>query len=409
MTSKFGLLSILLLCAISTIISCKKTDNPIVPADTFAVTINGGYGTGDYKVGDTVHIFTNHYSDNQLFDKWSGDVSRLNSVDEWHTWFVMPANNVTITGSLKSSSSLVLKQEQIQGKDRLKPVYYYFPTGHQGFVYLLHGTGGTANFVANSYEFQQLMKDLVANNLGVVITEAEEATTGTDLNGDGKLRWQIFPVDTINNVDYSNIRLITNNLYTRGLTSRSKLRYSIGMSNGAFYSASLSAIYRFKAGVAYCGQGDPAIIQSTLTPLQYCMARFDSNDGVGQTGNTTALSNSNSLNARNICSKYFINQRSPIYSERFSRRGDITTAKSTDVFNELKSKNYIDSKGYFKGYSSTVVSAFQSSPSSFPVLNSLTAAQRSFVLEQVDLAVADHQMYSDYNRATIKFLNQQCK
>ena len=27
---------------------------------------------------------------------------------------------------------------------------------------------------------------------------------------------------------------------------------------------------------------------------------------------------------------------------------------------------------------------------------------------QIDLAVADHQMYSDYNRATLKFLNTQC-
>ena len=408
MTKKWGG-QIIIGCSLALFIQCSKSsDNPVTPS-TFKVTVNNGYGGGDYKVGDTVHVFTNHYSDAQLFDKWSGDVSGLNSVDEWHAWLVMPANNVTINGSLKSSASFMLKQEQIQGKDRLKPVYYYLPTGHKGFVYLLHGTGGTAAFVASSYEFQQVMKDLAANNLGVIITEAEEATTGTDLNGDGKLRWQIFPVDTVNNVDYSNIRLITNNLYTRGLTSRSKLRYSIGMSNGAFYSASLSAIYRFKAAVAYCGQGDPSVIQNTITPLQYCMARFDSNDGVGQTGNATALSNSNALNARNVCSKYFINQRSPIYAERFARRGDITTTKSTDLFNELKSKNYIDSKGFFKGYSSSLVSAFQSSPAGFPVLNSLTPAQRSFALEQIDLAVADHQMYSDYNRATMKFLNSQCQ
>ncbi len=396
--------------------SCKKSpDTVVIPVpvitqtDNFSVSVNNGYGSGTYKTGDTVHIFTNHYADSQLFDKWTGDVSLLNASNEWHTWFIMPAKNVSVTGSLKTIPTVTLQLEQIKGKDRLKPVYYYFPTAQKGVVFLLHGTGGKAAFVAAEYEFLQLTKDLVSDGFGVVITEAEEATTGIDSDGDGKLRWAVFPVDTLANVDYANIRIITNTFYDRGLMSRSKPKYCVGMSNGGAYSAALSAIYRYKAGVSYCAQSAGVVVQTTVTPFQYCMARFDNNENVGQAGNTAALSNSKTLTGRGVCSAYFIKQRSPLYPERFARRGDISITQSMAVFNELKAKNYIDSKNYYIGYSDVLIAAFQSNPTSFPAINSLTAAQRTFMLVQIDLSVSDHQMYSDYNRATLKFLNTQCQ
>jgi len=377
-------------------------------AQTFHVTVSNGYGSGDYQVGDTVHIFTSHYGVNQLFDKWNGDVSLLASPDEWHTWFIMPNTNVNVSGSIKNITPVTLQFEQIMARDRLKPVYYYFPSGHKGFVYLLHGTGGKASYVAAEYEFQILIRDLINDNFGVIITEAEEATTGIDANGDGKLRWAIYPVDTINNVDYANIRIITDTFYTRGVTDRSKLRHSIGMSNGAFYSTALSGIYQFKAGVNYCGQSDAIITGATQTPLQFCMARNDQNDGVGQTGNADALTFSNALNARGICSNYLIKERSPIYPERFARRGDISTAQSLSIFNELLTKGYIDNKNYFIGYANSLTNAYSVNPTSFPIINSITASQRSFMLDQINLSVSDHQMYSDFNRATIRFLDSLC-
>ena len=76
------------------------------------------------------------------------------------------------------------------GRERLKPVYYYFPAGHKGFVLLLHGSGGTAQHFVSSYEYQQLIKDLVNDNFGVIVTEAEESTTGIDANSDGKIKME---------------------------------------------------------------------------------------------------------------------------------------------------------------------------------------------------------------------------
>ena len=395
-------------------IACQKESssgggNPPATTNSFSVTVNNGYGAGKYKTGDTVHIFSVAYSTSQLFDTWSSsDASLLNGKDEWHTWFIMPAKNVSFSGSIKNITPVTLTLEQIRGRDRMKPVYYYFPAGHKGFVLLLHGTGGTAQHFVNSYEYQQLIKDLINDNFGVIVTEAEEATTGVDANGDGKLRWATTPYDSVTNVDYANIKIITDTFYNRGVTNRAKFRYSAGMSNGGNFSSYLSALFSYKAGISYCAPSGAPIAAISTTPIQFCMARFDNNENVGPTGNANALANSQTLTSRGICSKYYMLEHSPLYPERFARKGDITISLSISLFNELKSKGYLNSKNYFIGFSDALTTAYQANPTSFPILNSLNVLQKLTVIEQIDLAVADHQMYSDYNRATLKFLNTQC-
>lgn len=405
-----------LLSIVTVFFSCQKDTgtggggtNPPVTTDSFMVTVANGYGSGKYKTGDTVHLFSAAYSSTQLFDTWSSsDASLLNGKDEWHTWFIMPARNVSFSGSVKNSVAFTLNFEQIKGRDRLKPVYYYFPAGHKGFVFLLHGTGGSAQQFTSSYESQLLIRDLVNDNFGVVVTESEESTTGVDANGDGNIRWNPVPYDSVTNADFANIKAITDTFYTRGITGRNKFRYSLGMSNGGFFSGTLSMMYSYKAGISYCAPTGSIVAQSTTVPFQFCMARFDNNDNVGPQGNADALSNSQSISSRGICSKYFITEHSPLYPERFARRGDITLAQSAAVFNELKAKGYLNGKNYFIGFSGTLTTAFQANPSAFPAINALNLFQRAFVIQQIDLAVADHQLYSDYNRASLRFLNSQC-
>ncbi|MBK8519910.1 MAG: hypothetical protein IPL54_03145 [Chitinophagaceae bacterium] len=174
------------------LLSCNKSStDPIVPilpvVDSFTATVYNGYGAGKYKIGDTVDIFSIAIADNQVFDKWnSSETAILNASEEWHAWFIMPNRNVSFTGTLKTITPVALNFEQIRGRDRMKPVYYHFPAGHKGFVYLLHGTGGSALSTASNYEFKQLYKELINDNFGVIVTEAEESTTGVDANGDGK-------------------------------------------------------------------------------------------------------------------------------------------------------------------------------------------------------------------------------
>lgn len=401
-----ALLVFVFLCSIY---SCKKTKNTSNNnTDGFSVTVNNGYGSGKYDVGDTVHIWSKELSSAQLFDKWTGDVSLLNTND-WHAWFVMPARNISVTANVKAAIPFTLNYEMIMGRDRPKPVYFYFPEGHKGIVYLLHGTGGSAAKFISDLESSYVINELVNNGFAVIITEAEEATTGIDANGDGKLRWISTPVDTINNIDYANIRYITDTFYNRGVTVRSKPRYSLGMSNGGTFSAALSFVYKFKAGISYCAPAGTFIASNSTIPFQFCMQRFDNNPNVGSQGNADALSNSQALSDRGICNKYFINERSPLYPQRFARDAEISLAISEAIFNDIKNNGFLDSKNYFNGYSSDLAAAIQANASLFPTISTLPILQKVFILSQIDCCVADHHMYSDFTKLSLKFLNIQCQ
>lgn len=396
------------------ICSCSKSSDSNVPptptTDSFSVTVNNGYGGGKYKVGDTVHVFSSNYTNNQAFSSWTGDTSVLNGPGEWHTWFIMPNKNITVTGNIQNITPFTLQYEQIMSKNIRKPVLYYFPVGYKGIVYLLHGTGGSALTLAANYEWQVLINDLVIDKYAVIITECEESTLGTDTNGDGKIRWSLLPTDSINNVDFANIRIITDTLYNRGVASRSKPRYSLGMSDGGFFSAALANIYSYTSSIQYCSQGPTALMQSTTVPTQFCMQANDDNESVGEAGDAAALSFSNALNNRGICSKYYVNQRCPLYTARFSRNGKISVSLSESIFTELKSKGYLDNRNYFIGTSnSALVNAYTTNPSSFPVMSTLSGQQFQIVTSEISKSIATHNMYSDYDKATLKYLDSPCR
>jgi hypothetical protein len=76
-------------------------------------------------------------------------------------------------------------------------VYYYFPANYYGVIYFFHGTGGHASNWINSLEYRQMINQAVADSFAFIVTEADEATTGVDANGDGKLRWSTYPLDSV--------------------------------------------------------------------------------------------------------------------------------------------------------------------------------------------------------------------
>ena len=402
----------LLLPLSEALLSCSKGQGPTAPSggvDSFTVSVSAGYGSGTYRAGDTVDIFSENYGSDQIFDHWSGDTALLQAPREWHTWFVMPARDVSLSGHLETTAPFSLNEVSIMGRDRMKPVYYYFPPSCKGVVYLLHGTGGNAAHLVKAYEWQQLIKSLADGHYGVIVTESEESTTGVDANGDGKIRWTQLPYDSVANVDFANIRIITESFYQQGLISRALPRYAIGMSDGGFFAVALSSMYGFTAEVNYCSQGSPLAIQMTHTPIQFCMARFDSNPQIGPQGNADALANSKALEARGVCSRLLMKERSPLYPERFAREGTLTDAQAKAVFDELEDKDYLDSRHYFRGTADAFVADYQADPGNFPVIASLTLSQQQSVTSQITLSVSDHKMYSDYDHATVSFLDDPCQ
>jgi hypothetical protein len=226
------------------LISCNKhQSSPNTTITNYNVSILNGYGSGIYKVGDSVHIWSRNCLANETFNNWTIDSSILNGKNEWHSWFIMPAKNINLTANIKTIN-YQLNYEKIKGKSVLKNVYYFFPNNHKGIVYLFHGSNGSASNWAKNYENTALIKDLVSEGLAVVFTEAEEVSLNNDVNGDGSLRWNTSTLDSLTNVDFANIKAISDTFYNRGYSNRTIPRYCIGQSNGGSASIAISSFFK---------------------------------------------------------------------------------------------------------------------------------------------------------------------
>jgi hypothetical protein len=406
------------LCLAMLAIACTKSttetspdpeqDTLIQKGDSAKVIVVNGYGSGTYKIGDTVHIWSTAIPASSVFDKWTGMDGLLHDAGEWHNTFIMPAKKVTVTGSLATLSGYQLKNEQIRGMNTNKNVYYYFPAAPKGMIFLLHGTNGNATNLVNNYEWKVVMKDLAAAGYAVVVTDAEEVTLRTP-GSDGLYRWALLPMDSTSNVDYANIKALRDTFYARGYSNFSVPVYSMGMSDGGAFSCTLSALYKYKAGISYCAPGFQYIFNTSTTPFLFCMAKNDDNAEVGQEGNADALAYMNLLTGKGVCSKFYANDRSPVYPERFASSGELSVATSTALFNDLKNNDHLDTKNYLRLSSDSLGTLIKANAGAYPAFSSLTVLQTNYVYGQIDDMCAVHQFYSDLSKTTIKFLNSGCQ
>lgn len=322
----------------------------------------------------------------------------------------MPASNLQFTANFKAVNA-TLTYEKIRGKNNLKDLYYVFPINHKGIVYLFHGANGSTSSWTSNQENKNLIKDLIADGYAVVITESEEETLNTDINGDGSLRWDASTLDSNLNVDFANLKAITDTFYNRGYTYRGINRYCLGQSNGGSFSISFGYYFNLKASIAYCSSGGATggAVNNTTTPTMFCLQGADNNSTMGLSGNANAISNSQSISSRGICSKYRTNNSSPLYDQRFARNAIISSTLSTQIFNEIKNNNFLNTKNYFNGYIQSLWNAVAATPQNFPVISGLSTSQKNVVEEQIRCVTADHQFYSEYNKAAIQFFNYQCQ
>lgn len=385
-----------------TIFLCAK-----IHSQTHSLTVNGGYGSGNYQLGDTVHIWSEAYDNTKTFSHWSGDSQYLEMPNEWHTTLIMPNQNIIVTSVIDNIFTYTINYEQIMGVNNLKNVYSCFPSNMKGLIYLFHGTGGNASNWINTVEYRSFVNCAIADSFGIIVTEAEEITLNTDLNGDGKLRWQGLPIDTINGIDYLNIKAITDTFINRGNITHLTPKISVGMSNGGSFSALISYIFNYQVGISYCASSLQGVFGLRNNPFAFRMAKYDDNEQVGPIGNYEAWQNDSILETRGICHGYKIHDRQPIYPERFARISGISISASEGIFNDLNNNNQLDVKNYAL-HSDTIMNNVLVHPSLYPNIIALSSSLRKEVLNQISTSNAEHSFYSDYNFETLNFINNLC-
>ncbi len=372
-----------------------------------------GYGSGTFSAGDTVHVWAREMDQSTVFINWTGDSSLLFHANEWHTSFVMPANDVSFQANYETISGS-LSFESIMGADTLKPVLYHFPQDPVGVVFLFHGTGASYNIWVKSADYLQMVKDLVYHNFAIIITEAEEVTTQTEIVQDNNLRWltdSIYIFENFN-VDIQNIHALLDTFEARGLISPTLDKFAIGMSNGAIFSGTVSNALGFKAAVPYCASGVLAAYVNTSTATQWCMAKYDDNPNVGVSGYNNALGLSNLLADRGICTKEtYVHDRSPIYPQIFLRTNYLTLPQSVAIYNELANFGFLDTINGYTYMNIFSEELFSIVDPTYPVLYALKNGNPTVyiaVRSVMDVTNAGHKFFSEHNKRTIDFLINQC-
>lgn len=389
------------IAAIIILLACAVAD----AQQQFTVNVIDGWGGGLYRAGDTVHVFARALDGREVFSEWRSSARvAFERSNEWHTAFVMPDEDVLVTARLDTLPAYEITEELITGAERPKRVYHVLPPTLRGVVFLYHGTGGSARgWLPGSVENFTFVKDLLAANLGVIITESEETTTQKDINGDGFIRWDVAPPLPEASIDYLNLRAILDTLIKRGSISASVPLFGVGMSNGGAFAIPCAQALGMKAAVSYCASGRASNASIITIPCLWMMAANDDNENVGMAGNLEAIELARRLRERGVKSDAVIRKPHPIYPEIFTRAGSSESVSRAIVAN-LRDRGHLDERGFMRRTSDAIAAAVMADPASYPAILSQTEISRNAIVNTLGAAYAEHKFFSDLGKQTIAWL-----
>jgi len=94
---------------------------PVHAQTTYPLTVTGGYGSGSYRVGDTVHIWAKALPTDSAFVAWRtvAGTAAVADTAEWHTTLIMPASALSLRAHFAPPPAWTATEEQIQDRDDL--------------------------------------------------------------------------------------------------------------------------------------------------------------------------------------------------------------------------------------------------------------------------------------------------
>ncbi|MEM8585220.1 MAG: T9SS type A sorting domain-containing protein [Bacteroidota bacterium] len=381
----------------------------VLSAQNVNFTVVQGHGSGIYTPGDTVYLYARAMSEFEVFGGWSFSPEVPEFVadpGEWRGAFIMPENDLIATASFDFIPEDFLQFEQVMTSSLVQPLYTAFQPNDLGTVFIFHGTnGGVAGWSdpdrGDNYD---VVKDLYHAGYSIVIPESQESTEGQDLNGDGRIRWFSFPIDTTDNIDYRNLAIVIDSFARRGYLDRNRL-FSVGMSSGGSFSAAFSVAFATQASAIYCASSQALVAETTNANLNWCLMP---NDLVLEPGAAqNAFQNHQTLLDRGLCSDYFVNRPFPIYPELL-QRASLDEATSAAAFQELVDNGFTDSDFILNAPVDDIAADLQASPENWPVLLSLELSQIGLVRNQLSIFYGEHNFFSNHNQRTIQFFNDAC-
>jgi len=349
------------------------------------LTVIGGSYSLYHDPGDTVHVWAHPSLGDSLFDGWSADVPLLDEKEN-HARFVMPDRDVIVRAHYLPAPRWNARSEIIdQGR-----VYYYFPPKVQAVVFCFHGAGGNAEMMTETNVEARLLADqLVASGFAVVVPESRDRTAKT---------WSPAMTD---NPDIAHVQALLDTFRHRGLITPSTPVMGIGMSNGGGFVSRVSAALNFTAQAIFCASGIRPVMEAARIPTIWCLAKQD-----GSIDNQRALDNYQALQGLTEVELH-IHPPSPLYPLRFWRiqmfEADFDSSDSRIVFEAIRSAGLLDSLNYLRvmpdahEWQKVLPDAYARSP------------LQGHLLDQIEVAYAEHQFYSDYAHKVLTFFQNRLK
>jgi len=387
----------------------------VAQSQSFNLTVNYGFGSGVYNEGDTIHVWANPSISDTVFTNWTGSGTNYLTFDnEWHTTLIVPSGTnvgsltinanfdiIPLTTQIDSTSYLLFGEITTGISNVMKPVYYAAPPSPKAVVFLLHGTGGEGKSFFAKYERYSLVKDLVYDGYAVFTLDANERTMG-DQDGNGKIRWITFNAglaDTSNNIDIKNIATLKDSIINDFNFSTNIPCFTLGMSNGAVFSDICASALSFNASAHITAKGKTDTYTRTdIAPVIWVMSDNDQNPSAD---NADAFVNYTTMN-QNQTAEWHLFNRSPVYSQRFTRSlHNISEAQSDSVFQRLQTNGYLDIEGFLTVLDISLL------PTNLLDGLGLTIEQKFSIRQQLLCINADHVLHSDYNKNVIRFFNQE--
>jgi hypothetical protein len=373
---------------------------------TAELTVIGGFGSGLHPIGARVHVFADLDPSSESMIGWA-----FGHGAEWHETIEVPAGGLTIRPLMRRPTFEVVDVPYVGTTARTKLARVALHPSARGVVLLLHGTSGSSA-IADKTEARQFLVAAFAEGLTVIAPEAEESVAG-DLDGNGKLRWNV-DADA-DNVDLWNLQHLLRALERDGRIPRDVPRYAVGISNGGAFAVSLGAVsrsavaslfpeLRFDAAVSYCASGVSSAVDRTTTPTAWRMCGQDQHEAVGAEGNRQAIEHSLTLARRGIRTNVHVHAPSPLYAERFVRVPGIDVETSRAITAELVQGGFVDRDGFLTETPEAIAAMISADPATFPTVASLPGALVNDVVTQLRVVYADHTFFADWNDRTLDFL-----
>lgn len=377
----------------------------------FTLTVEDGYGSGQYEEGEIIHLWAKQ-SDNKVFTHWEGDISDLHASDEYHVVLKMPAKNVSLKAIYADLlPHMEFEQRTIKGAERDKKVFVYLPPDIQnikGLAWFFHGTNGNASQMITDPDTRQMMHLLMVNHYGVVALTSEESEFNLDFDNDGFYRYT-YGVDSML-LDIANVRAIRDVFISENKIKNNTKHIAIGWSAGGAFSEFIANSLHWAAAINHTSAGNMTLSLSELVTVPYLAAinENDTHPAVGPSGNEQARVNVMNYKNRDACTVLHEQKKAPLFPERFDRSFLISENLSRSVFNELKINNGLDSNNYLKLLAGPLSVFVANNPAKFPVILGLSPLQREAVLKQIEVTNAEHSFKADINGMTLRFIEEAC-